>query len=128
LRTLSRDFSAHSVDYNQKTWKLRLLPQPLFRYESTDPKVIDGALFALVTSAGTDPEAIVVLEVRQTDNGPQWQYAVARFSDLNVYVEQKKTEVWRSVRGGDDFWDNDPQHIYRPFVDRVVDEVVETAP
>src|SRR5579863_211731 len=30
LRTLSRDFTAHSVDYDQKTWQLRLLPQPLF--------------------------------------------------------------------------------------------------
>ena len=37
-------------------YTLRLLSQPLYRYESTDPEVLDGALFAFVTSAGTDPE------------------------------------------------------------------------
>ena len=129
LRTLSRDFTAHSVDRNQTTWQLRLLPQPLFRYESTDPKVIDGALFAFVTSAGTDPEAIIVLEARQTDNGPQWQYVVARFSDLNVFVEHKSSKSGsRSCWGGDDIWDNDPQHVYRLFFDRIVDNVVEDEP
>jgi hypothetical protein len=126
LRALSRDFTAHSIDREQTTWQLRLLPQPLYRYESTDPKVIDGALFTFVTSAGTDPEAMIVLEARQTDKGPQWQYAVARFSDLNVFVEHKKVEVWKSVRGGADIWDNDPQHVYRLFYDRIVEEVVES--
>ena len=71
---------------------------------------------------------IIVLEARQTDKDPQWQFAVARFSDLNVYVEHKQTEVWKSVRGGDDIWDNDPQHVYRLFRDRLIDEVVEAGP
>ncbi len=30
----------------------RLLPQPLYRYQSTDPEVLDGAVFSFVTSAG----------------------------------------------------------------------------
>jgi len=128
LRALSRDFTAHSIDRQQTTWQLRLLPQPLFRYESTDPKVLDGALFGFVTSAGTDPEAIIVLEARQTDQGPRWEYGIARFSDLNVFVEYKKVEVWKSVRGGEDIWDNDPQHVYRLFNDRIVDEVVDSDP
>jgi hypothetical protein len=128
LRALSRDFAARSIDRQQTTWQLRLLPQPLYRYESTDPNVIDGALFAFVTSAGTDPEAIVILEARQVDNAPQWQYGLARFSDLNVFVDYKQIEVWKSVRGGDDIWDNDPQHVYRLFYDRVEDDVAEQAP
>ena len=41
------------------------LPQPLYRYESTDPDVLDGAVFGFVTSAGTDLEALVVIEARK---------------------------------------------------------------
>src|SRR5260221_3104341 len=39
MRELARTFSAHSVDQKQQTWQLRLLTEPLFRYESTDPNV-----------------------------------------------------------------------------------------
>jgi len=52
MRTLAREFSAATRDTQDKRWELRLLSQPLYRYESTDPDVLDGALFAFVTSAG----------------------------------------------------------------------------
>ena len=120
MRELARDFSAHSVDYDEKTWELRMLPQPLYRYDSTDPAVIDGALFTFVTSAGTDPEVIVLLDSRQTDSGPKWLYAVCRFSDHNLQVKLKGTEIWTSIRGGDNTWDNDPNHTYRLFTDRQI--------
>jgi hypothetical protein len=123
LRALSREFSARSVDYNKENWVLRLLPNPLFRYESTDPAVLDGALFAFVTSAGTDPEVIVAIEARQTGDGYQWQYLVARFSDLDVFVKLKDEEVWHSVRGGENVWGHDPQHLYRLFPDRRIPEL-----
>ncbi len=41
-----------------------MLPKPLYRYESTDPSVLDGALFSFVTSAGADPEALLDLAKR----------------------------------------------------------------
>ncbi len=79
-----------------RNWELRLLTQPLYRYKSTDPDVLDGALFAFVTSAGTDPEALLVLEARKTGatNAPVWHYAVARFTDLNLWVRHKGKEVF----------------------------------
>src|SRR5262249_913971 len=123
LRALSREFSARSIDYGRENWVLRLLPNPLFRYESTDPGVLDGALFAFVTSAGTDPEVIIAIEARQTDDGYQWQYFVARFSDLDVFVKLKDEEVWRSVRGGENVWGHDPKHLYRLFPDRRIPEL-----
>jgi hypothetical protein len=52
-------------DGQERRWELRLLPHPLYRYESTDPDVVDGALFAFVTSAGTDPEALLAIEARK---------------------------------------------------------------
>src|SRR4051812_11468025 len=41
MRTLSRDFSARSVSARDERTELRLLPQPLYRYESTNPDVLD---------------------------------------------------------------------------------------
>ena len=57
-----------------QAWELRLLPKPLYRYESTDPEVLDGAVFALVSSAGTDPEIILLIEARKTPEGPRWVF------------------------------------------------------
>ena len=90
---------------------MRLLTQPLFRYESTDPKVVDGALFGFVTSAGTDPEVIILLEAREGQAGPEWRYAVCRFSDLDLYVKHKEVEIWTSIRGGE----NDLLHNELPL-------------
>src|SRR5262249_1014958 len=58
MRTLSREFTAHSIDYQKERWELRLLPQPLYRYEKPQDDVIDGSLFGFVSSAGTDPEVV----------------------------------------------------------------------
>ena len=120
MRELPSDFAAHSIDYDEKTWELRMLPQPLYRYDSTDPAVIDGALFTFVSSAGTDPEVIIVIEAQQTDAGPQWQYAVCRFSDHNLHVKLKGAEIWTSIRGGENVWEHDPNHTYRLFSDRQI--------
>ena len=75
MRDLAREFSGTTQDLEEHRWELRLLPQPLYRYESTDPDVLDGAVFAFVTSAGTDPEAILVLEARKDPgaSAPKWQ-------------------------------------------------------
>jgi hypothetical protein len=124
MRELMRDFSARSIDHGKQPWELRLLSRPLSRYESPDSDVIDGALFAFVTSAGTDPEVIVVLEARKTANGPRWQHAVCRFSDLDLFVEYKKAQVWRSVRVADDDLFHDEQHLYRLIFDRTIDDFV----
>lgn len=128
LRALSRDFSARSVDYDKRNWELRLLNRPLFRYESTDRGVLDGALFAFVTSAGTDPEVIIEIEARKIEAGFEWQYVVARFSDLDLYVKLKDKEVWTSIRGGENVWGHDPQHLYRLFTDRKIPELPDDEP
>ncbi len=62
---------------------------------STIPAVRDGAIFAFVTSAGTDPEAILVIEERQPSGGgaPVWYRALARFTDLGLAVHYQGKEV-----------------------------------
>jgi hypothetical protein len=110
MRALTRDFSAHSIDYKKERWELRLLPQPLYRYEKPTGDVVDGALFAFVTSAGTDPEVVLLIEARQTNKGRAWYYRAVRFSDSNLYVQLRGTEIWNSIR--------DEQHTLHYNADR----------
>jgi phytoene dehydrogenase-like protein len=58
--------------------------------------VLDGAVFAFVE--GTDPEVILLIEARRQDDGYQWQYACARFSDFRLSVRYRDAEVWRVPR------------------------------
>jgi hypothetical protein len=117
MRTLSHDFSASTKDQEERRWELRLLPHPLYRYESTDPDVVDGALFAFVTSAGTDPEALLVIEARHPSrtDGPSWHYAVTRFTDLQLWVRHKDKEVLSAPSIVYDAPTQDPKHRYRVF-------------
>ncbi len=96
MRALARDFSATTRDASDNRYTLRLLSQPLYRYASTDPEVLDGALFAFVTSAGTDPEALLVIEARKPKGGatPIWHRALGRFTDLDLSVHYKGNEVF----------------------------------
>jgi hypothetical protein len=88
LQALVRDFSANTVDDKGSKWPLRPLVKPLYRYEGKT----DGALFALVQ--GTDPEAFVIIEVRGEGQSARWEYAAARFTDLELHVRYKDLEVF----------------------------------
>ena len=54
------------------TRPLRLLTQPIYKYETADS---GGALFAFVE--GTDPEVFLMIEARTVDAGSVWHYALA---------------------------------------------------
>jgi len=129
MRALTHDFSASTKDDKAARWELRLLPQPFYRYKSTDPDVLDGAVFAFVTSAGTDPEALLVLEARKPahKDGPLWHYAVARFTDLNLWVRHKGKEVFSAPYLPHDLFRQDPKDRYRVFHDRNLPPVEEQA-
>lgn len=130
MRTLAREFTASSRDAQDKNWELRLLPKPLYRYESTDPVVTDGALFAFVTSAGTDPEVLLLIEARPATNGgrPVWQAGIARFSDLGLSVRHKGKEVFTAdlIRGN--LKQMYPKQQYHVFRDRAVPLLEGEAP
>jgi hypothetical protein len=130
MRALTTGFSAHSEDKKGQQWDLRLLPQPLYRYESTDPEVLDGAVFAFVTSAGTDPEILLVLEARRTHEGTghAWRYALARFSDLKLWVRYQGKDVFAAESIPWNSPQQDPQDRYRCFRDRQIPPVEEEAP
>jgi hypothetical protein len=95
IRTLGREFAASSINgETARESELRLLAQPLYRYELKDhPDLQDGAILSFVQ--GTDPEILMILEARRDGSDTFWQYALARFSDRGLVVKYKDKEVWR---------------------------------
>ena len=93
MRNLAREFHGW-MTVNDNAWELRLLPQPIFRYQAPDRGVIDGAIFALVWN-GTDPEVLLMLEERERDGTPAWHYGLARFNFRELWVNRFEKEIWR---------------------------------
>jgi hypothetical protein len=82
--------------------------------------VVDGALFTLASTEGTDPEVWLLLEARKEGDDTRWDYACCRFSNRNLYVQRKDKEVWSSVRSETDTVAHDALHLYRLYGDKVV--------
>lgn len=94
MKRLARDFSATHVS-GDTTLELRMLPQPLFRYEGA-AEADDGALFAFVEA--TDPDVILLLEARRTADGSQWHYGFARMGPQEVRASYRGQQVWQVPR------------------------------
>lgn len=93
MRALSREL--HAWMEADGKWELRLLPQPLMRYQPAEGAVIDGALFTWVWTKGTDPELVVAIECHRTDKGLEWRYGLAQFSNRELWVTHNDKEIWR---------------------------------
>ncbi len=120
MRRLAQEFAAHGVDRDNNRSEFRLLPTPLYRYPEAKAGVTDGGLFAFVDTSGTDPEVLLVIEARERDGKPTWEYACGRFSDRDLHARHKQTEVWSMVRGDANTFNNDPQHLYSACAEKVV--------
>ena len=88
--------------------ELRLLPKPLYRYDTKSPDLLDGALFAFVVT--TDPEVLLMIEARPEDGTSVWQYGFARMSMVNLRAEHKDQTVWSAE------WVYDLEAPNKPYV------------
>jgi hypothetical protein len=120
MRHLAQEFGGYEVDRDGKRWELRLLPAPLYRYPTAKTGVVDGALFALMSNAGTDPEVLLVIEAREEGAKLRWEYACGRFSDWELHVQRKDKEVYSSVPSAKNPSSHDPLHLYRIYPEKVV--------
>ncbi len=124
MRALIREFSAFGTDRESGRWDLRVLAQPLYRYESTDPEILDGAVFTLVSNAGTDPELMIAIEARKDADRPvsaaTWRYGVARFSDNVLEVKHKDIVVYTAAVFLFNGPPPDPTHRYHLIHDRTL--------
>jgi hypothetical protein len=92
IRALALEFSANETDRKGVEREIRLLPQPIYRYENTQGDLIDGALFAF--ALGTDPEALLMIEARMVEGNPRWHYSLARMNSIAMKASYKGREVW----------------------------------
>jgi len=120
MRRLAQEFTGYEIDDKEKRWDMRRLPTPLYRYPSAKSEVVDGALFAFVSNAGTDPEVLLLIEARKEGDKTRWEYACARFSDWNLYIERIGKEVWSSVRSDTNTFEHDQLHLFRVSHEKVV--------
>ena len=124
LKSLAREFSAHSVTpATGERWDMRLQTTPLVQYGPVDPDILGGALFGFVTNAGTDPEVMLLIEARNTEQGRQWMFTPARFSDYSLFLRYKDQQIWSAVRGHRDTLESDARHLYYLRVDRFIPDV-----
>jgi hypothetical protein len=89
LRAIAAEFSAAKSDRKAIGRPLRLLTQPVYRYENIPS---GGALFAFVE--GTDPEIFLLIEAKAGDKGPAWHYALARMNSVAFHVVHRGQEIW----------------------------------
>lgn len=78
--------------------QLRLLPRPLYRYQTKRDDLIDGALFAFVQ--GTDPEVVLVLEATRHNGKREWRYALTRRSMAALEADLDGKPVWSVPANG----------------------------
>lgn len=93
MRRLLRRFSAKQFDAIDDSYELRLLPQPIYRYEQDSDSSLDGAFFAFVREY--DLEVILVIDAIRNDDGKSsWNFA---FRTVSMYKQEAKLDgqvVW----------------------------------
>lgn len=95
LKQLARDFQATKKERDGSQGELRLLTQPIHRYEAAAEGIMDGALFVFVQ--GTDPEVFLLFEARNDESKTgQWHYAATRMNGVELRLHHREQEVWRA--------------------------------
>lgn len=88
------DFRIHDYDKEATRHALRLMTNPVYRYEMPERQVVDGAVFSYVL--GTDPEVFLVLEARQNKDGSRrWEYLLAPMTCWAIEVKRRDQTVWK---------------------------------
>lgn len=92
MRNIAREFRVEIDEQSGVTSQLRLLTQPLLRYEPVAGTTKDGAIFAF--NAGTDPDALLILEARVIDGGLRWEFAFGRLHFVSMRAVRGDKPVW----------------------------------
>ena len=98
LREIARRFTAHEFwDPDNSRFELRLLVQPVHRYNDSKEGIHDAAAFVL--AHGTNPEIILLVEaIGKELKASRWHYSIARLGSAEIHVELDGKEVWKCGR------------------------------
>jgi hypothetical protein len=92
MRDLTQGFSAEHF-YRGQVWnKLRLLTTPFARYGKPGSVARDGTLYCF--AHGTDPEVLLMLEARPSQDGLEWQYSFAPMTGFAIKTFWKGQQIW----------------------------------
>ena len=139
LRALARSFAAEKRNPDGKSWELRLLATPLWHYAPASEEVLEGALFAMVSSEGTDPEVLLMIEARHPANESSawvWHAGALRFSDKDLIVKRDGKVLWSSLEDAAQRAEiknkytliQTPDKTYMCYRARQIDELPDAAP
>jgi hypothetical protein len=103
LKLLSRDFTATEF-FNNQTYPLRLMPQPIHEYEDKEKGILDGAV--MVWAHGTNAEILMFVEARQDQDSPkEWVTGFSRLSTASLDIKYRQQDFWSSpTRVGDGYF------------------------
>jgi hypothetical protein len=114
MRALAQQFSGRQVNREGVERDMRLLAQPVYRYEHTKGDIIDGGLFVFVL--GTDPEAFLLIEARRPPSGtPEWRFGAARMNSINLRIDRSNRGAWSAPEiPWSQVWDSrEPYTVFR---------------
>jgi hypothetical protein len=114
MRTLSQEFTGRLISHQRVDRDMRLLTQPIYRYEDTKGDLIDGGLF--VFTLATDPDAILLIEARRTKSGAaEWCYGIARMNVGVLRIMHRGRDIWNAPElPWSQVWDGrEPYCIFR---------------
>jgi hypothetical protein len=95
MRALAQEFTSRQTNRAGVDSAMRLLAQPLYRYEDTKGDLIDGGLFVMVQ--GTAPEIFLLIEARRTRDGvPEWRFGATRMHGIDLRLYHHGKMIWRA--------------------------------
>ena len=92
MRSIAKEFQVicNWGGKEKSDWQMRLLPTPLYRYQVLEEGVVDGAMFGYIQSG---PEAVLLVEARQTPTGLVWHYSASRCTTYRIRFARNDTTV-----------------------------------
>ena len=96
MRAIVRQFSGSiKSPTGELDSQLKLIPQPLLRYQSPPDGIIDGAVFSLAVV--TDPEIFLIVEAIDGSAGQSgWRWAAVRAHYWGLSLERGGKPVWQA--------------------------------
>jgi hypothetical protein len=97
MRKIAESFNVTMYDEVKKgegSEQLRMLTSPLYRYPSIADDGVDGAIYAFVTSKGTDPEFLLAVENIVKNDKSFWRIKPMRFCTRKLELRRASSVVW----------------------------------
>jgi hypothetical protein len=95
MRALAQEFTGRQTNRAGVDRDMRLLAQPIYRYENTKGDLIDGGLFVFVQ--GTDPEVFLLIEARRSrGETAEWLFGATRMHGIDLRLNHRGRAIWNA--------------------------------